>query len=152
MTMGLNPSDLFDAGCQLSFLAVMALTWGVPALLPRTRALDPDDHGTPAARLDALERRLEGPWKAAGRRVRRKLVGLVVASIVVWAAAIPLVALRFHTVSPIGILLNLPLIPVTTRGAVLSRGSRSARRWCGDLSASRRVGSAACCCGGRWRW
>ena len=114
ITMGMNPAHLFDAGCQLSFLAVMALFWGVPAVMPKPRSLDPDDHATPKARIDALERKLEGPWKRASRRIGRRLVEGLVASVVVWAAAIPLVAIWFHTVSPIGILLNLPLIPVTT--------------------------------------
>ena len=35
-------------------------------------------------------------------------------STVVWLAAMPLVALRFHIISPIGILLNIPLIPITS--------------------------------------
>ena len=114
ITMAINPSHLFDAGCQLSFLAVMVLFWGVPAVMPKRRVLEPDDHATPKARIDALERKLEPPWKPASRRFAWRLVEGLVASVVVWAAAIPLVALWFHTVSPIGILLNLPLIPLTT--------------------------------------
>ena len=43
----------------------------------------------------------------------------VVASAVVWLAALPLVAMRFHLVSPIGILLNIPLIPFTTAAMLL---------------------------------
>ena len=41
-------------------------------------------------------------------------VNSVVASTVIWMAAVPLVALRFHIVSPISILLNIPLIPITS--------------------------------------
>ena len=40
-------------------------------------------------------------------------------SAVVWLAALPLVALRFHLVSPIGILLNIPLIPLTSLALLL---------------------------------
>ena len=43
----------------------------------------------------------------------------VVASSVVWLAALPLVALRFHLVSPIGIILNIPLIPITSLALLL---------------------------------
>ena len=46
-----NPSDLFDVGCQLSFLAVAAILWWVPGVL-----------GWDAPELlplDALERKLE---------------------------------------------------------------------------------------------
>ena len=42
-------------------------------------------------------------------------------STVVWLAALPLVVLRFHMVSPIGILLNVPLIPLTSL-ALLAAG------------------------------
>ena len=42
------------------------------------------------------------------------MVNGVVASTVIWMAAVPLVALRFHIVSPISILLNIPLIPITS--------------------------------------
>jgi competence protein ComEC len=43
----------------------------------------------------------------------------IVTSTVVWLAALPLVALRFHIVAPIGILLNIPLIPITSAALLL---------------------------------
>ena len=43
----------------------------------------------------------------------------LVASAVVYLAALPLVALRFHLVSPIGVMLNIPLIPLTTAALLL---------------------------------
>ena len=49
------------------------------------------------------------------------MVDGVVASTVVWLAALPLVALRFHIVSPIGILLNIPLIPITSAALLAGR-------------------------------
>ena len=58
---------------------------------------------------------------------------------VVWLAALPLVAFRFHLVSPIGIFLNIPLIPLTSAAMLLGgslwccqrRGARSGARWRG---------------------
>ena len=44
----------------------------------------------------------------------------MIGSTVVWLAALPLVASRFHIVSLIGILLNIPLIPLTTAAMLLS--------------------------------
>ncbi len=44
----------------------------------------------------------------------------LIGSAVVWLAAWPLVALRFHLVAPIGILINLPLIPLTSLALLLS--------------------------------
>ena len=55
------------------------------------------------------------------RRFSAVLVQGVIVSLVVWLVALPLVALRFHLVSPIGILLNIPLIPLTSL-ALLAAG------------------------------
>jgi len=117
VTLGLNPADLFDVGCQLSFLAVAAIVWGaVPAAawVVRGRALDP---------LAALEREFEPGWKGRVRRAKNAAVTGLVVSAVVWLAALPLVALRFHLVSPIGVLLNLPLIPLTSAALLFSGAS-----------------------------
>ena len=58
VTLLLNPADLFDVGCQLSFLAVAAIVWGVPRGPRRgTRRCS-----TP---LDVLERRLEPWWRTS---------------------------------------------------------------------------------------
>jgi competence protein ComEC len=111
-TLLLNPTDLFDVGCQLSFLAVGAILWSVPSVLawgaPRL---------TP---LDVLERRLEPwgrrAWRTALAWLRAGIIGSTVISAIAW----PLVALRFHVVSPIGILLNIPLIPLTSLALLLS--------------------------------
>ena len=68
------------------------------------------------------------------------MVDGVVASTVVWLAALPLVALRFHLVSPIGILLNIPLIPLTSAALLLGGlGLAFAAVW-GPLGASSGLG------------
>ncbi|MFO0952167.1 MAG: ComEC/Rec2 family competence protein [Isosphaeraceae bacterium] len=113
VTLGLNPSDLFDVGCQLSFLAVAVIAWGVE---PVWRRVDPEPDP-----LTGLERRF-----ATGRRRWARIAWLWLAegltvSTVVWLVAVPLVALRFHLVSPIGVLLNVPLIPLTSL-ALLAAG------------------------------
>jgi competence protein ComEC len=117
VTLLLSPADLFDVGCQLSFLAVAAIVWGVGPAADRLRlgyySLTFRFQG-PESPLDALERKL-GPWWLRWLRRGRLAVwsGMVV-SLVVWLASWPLVALRFHVVSPIGILLNVPLVPLTS--------------------------------------
>jgi competence protein ComEC len=123
-TIALNPAHLFDAGCQLSFLAVAALVWGVPPVARRLGFEVPEgrpktykdrEMSQPARDpLDALERRLAPWWRRWARRAWEHLALGVVASTVVWLATLPLVALRFHIVAPVGALLNLPLIPITS--------------------------------------
>ena len=73
----------------------------------------------PRSRLDDLERLLEPEWRKTLRRVGAGMVDGTVASAVVWLAALPLVAFRFHLLSPIGILLNIPLIPLTSAAMML---------------------------------
>jgi competence protein ComEC len=114
MTLGLNPSFLFDIGCQLSFLAVAAIVWGFIPLWGWMRKME-----EPEA-LDALERSVEPRWKSALREVLWWAAEGLTMSTVVWLAAMPLVALAFHIVSPIGILLNVPLIPITSAALLLS--------------------------------
>ncbi|MBV8318942.1 MAG: ComEC/Rec2 family competence protein, partial [Planctomycetaceae bacterium] len=123
-TLALNPAHLFDIGCQLSFLAVAAIVWGVApathrlgwayaALMLRVRG--------PGGALDDLERKLEPWWKARMRRFSAMIVPGVIVSLVVWLVTLPLVTLRFHLVPPIGLLLNIPLIQLTSL-ALLAAG------------------------------
>jgi len=115
VTLGLNPADLFDAGCQLSFLGVGALVWVAGPAAARVAC------GRPADPLVALDRFYE----PAPVRVLRWAWGWVLrgllTSAVVWLVGAPLVALRFHLVSPVGVALNLPLIPMTS-AALLASG------------------------------
>ncbi len=111
-TLAYNPADLFDVGCQLSFLAVGVILWLVPAVLEWDAPV--------LTRLDVLERRLEPWWRMRRRMGFAYLRAGLIGSAVIWMAAWPLVALRFHLVSPIGILINIPLIPLTSLALLLS--------------------------------
>ncbi|WZO98307.1 ComEC/Rec2 family competence protein [Isosphaeraceae bacterium EP7] len=130
MTLAWNPSDLFDIGCQLSFLAVAAILWLVPRAIAAADSLARRPWripvlgrtiGGPLKPLDRLERFYEPAWKRLMRLLARSAWEGVALSTIVWLAALPLVALRFHIVSPIGIALNIPLIPLTSL-ALLAAG------------------------------
>jgi competence protein ComEC len=121
-TLAVNPSYLFDVGCQLSFLAIAALAWLVTPTVEALRRVAGAIHDRaigPRSPLDEVERHYEARWKKGIRSMSAHLVSGVVASTVVWLAALPLVALRFHIVAPIGILLNIPLIPITSTALLL---------------------------------
>lgn len=109
-TMLLNPAHVFDVGCQLSFLAVAAIAWGTK---PMASWLE-----RPLSPLDRLERRYQPWWRTQLRRWQATLAEGVLISCVVWVVTLPLVSLRFHLLSPIGILLNIPLIPITSLALV----------------------------------
>jgi competence protein ComEC len=122
LTLGINPTYLFDVGCQLSFLAIATLVWLVSPACALVRHIFEEIRCRwfgPRSALDDLERLLETKWRKALRRATGALFDGIVASTVVWLAALPLVALRFHLVSPIGILLNIPLIPLTSAAMLL---------------------------------
>mgnify|MGYP002623019434 FL=1 len=94
-----NPACLFHTGVQLSFLAVATLSCCADIYLTRP----PPD---PLDRLIAMSR----PWPYhAFRRGIRFGRDLVLASLFVWLIALPLVAHRFHVVTPIALVLN-PLV------------------------------------------
>jgi len=122
LTIVVNPAFVFDVGCQLSFLAVAALFWLLPPVREtskriaerlRERTIGPPD---PLAQLDPWSRSI--PRRAAGFVGRFAAEGMLV-SVVVWAAAAPLAAFRFHLFSQIGILLNIPLVPLMSLALML---------------------------------
>ncbi|WP_169972752.1 ComEC/Rec2 family competence protein [Tautonia rosea] len=117
-TMIVNPTSLFRIGWQLSFLAIAALILGVPPLMReierRMINLDPNENP-----LDVLERKLEPAWKRIGRRIALAPVLALMASAAVWLVTMPLIAWQFNVVAPIGILLNLPMIPMVSAAVIL---------------------------------
>jgi competence protein ComEC len=122
-TLCVNPMYLFDVGCQLSFLAIAVLAWILPPARTLVRQFCSkirDWFANPTSPLDELERHFEPKWQAMLRWAGRWLTDSVVCSLVIWLAALPLVALRFHLISPIGILLNIPLVLVTTIALLLA--------------------------------
>ena len=142
-TLGINPSFLFDIGCQLSFLAIAAIVWLVPPGL-RSGAAVPEMIRTPDLGPPVAARRAGATARAWWRRTRADerhgMVDGVVGSTVVWLAALPLVASRFHIVSPIGILLNIPLIPLTSIALLLSGAGAGAVGGLGSAGGPARLG------------
>ena len=100
-----NPSDLFNTGAQLSFLAVFAIlhatTW--LKLLQQQTSIESDDGPLEPSYL-----------RRAGKRVMHAIFEANMIGLAVWALTSPLVASEFHLVSPIGSLLTVLLVvPVT---------------------------------------
>lgn len=99
----LNPTDLFSAGCQLSFLAVALLYWGTSQWF--------------VADADALDRLIdEGrpAWQRCLRWLGRIVALSYAVTAVIWLASAPLVAGRYHLVSPAALVLGPPLILLTS--------------------------------------
>jgi competence protein ComEC len=103
-----NPTDLFRAGPQLSFLAAIVLTQHV------RRAPRSDDD--PLAQLVASRR---SPWRRRLRDFALVVGDMLVVSTLIFLVATPLVAYQFHVVSPIGLVLT-PLLALPVATALLS--------------------------------
>ncbi len=91
IVLGLRPGDLQSPGAQLSFLAVGALMWSAP----RAAGLVPVAEGRGV--IGAGLRRLVQTW----------LVGCVI-----WCATAPLVAAHFGLFAPVGLVINVLLVPL----------------------------------------
>jgi competence protein ComEC len=94
----MQPTDWFDPGCQLSFLSVAVLWWGLPFRLPQ--AADP---------LDRLRAQLRPTWEQGVRSLAGRLLAAYALTLAVWLALAPLLAADYHLVSPVALLLGPPV-------------------------------------------
>jgi competence protein ComEC len=109
VVLAMNPCDLFRVGPQLSFLAVVALTWAGVRFAPRP-IVDPLDRLI--AQTRAWHVRLARRWtQRAGQTAG---VGFCV-----WIATAPLVLWQFHLLSPATLVLT-PLLAVPISAALIS--------------------------------
>ena len=127
-----TPTDAFSVGAQLSFLAVAVILWqsgrhrlveNSDADSDRTAKEQPTSTDAklkqeqPAKRdlMEALEESLPTTWP-------RRLLQLtwhtlresVSISIFIWIFTAPVIAGQFHLISPVGVLANIPLLPVAS--------------------------------------
>jgi competence protein ComEC len=97
--IGLNPTDIFDPGCQLSFLSVAVLYWGT------TRWLQ-----APEDPLDRLIEESMPAWRRFLRWAAWQCVLAYAITSAVWLAVAPLISARYHLLSPIALLLGPPTV------------------------------------------
>ncbi|MFM9024722.1 MAG: ComEC/Rec2 family competence protein [Planctomycetaceae bacterium] len=124
-----RPAEVFSAGAQLSFLSTAVLV-GVAAALPRATV--------PSDPIERLIDRSRGPAERWLRCRGWQAWVLFVGGAAVWAATAPLVAARFHVVSPVGLVLNVLIAPLVA-GAMaagflcllVAPVSHLAAGWCG---------------------
>jgi competence protein ComEC len=101
-----NPSDLFDVGAQLSFLGVLAVLWASREIGKRQRR-------------ETIEATLLRHAEPTTIGTARNLVWTLLrdGALISATAALftmPLIAARFHMVSPISVVINIVLAPLST--------------------------------------
>ncbi len=98
----INPTDLFALGTQLSFLAVAAIQFGNRWIF--NRPTDP---------LQQLVQSTRSWPVRACQAVAENLRAAFVVSGLIWLISIPLVAISFHVLAPVGLVVNpLVLLPI----------------------------------------
>ena len=99
----LNPTDIFNAGCQLSFLSVAALYWGTSRWFRRNN--------------DPLERLVEPSrpvWQRFSLRLARAIGWSYAVTFVIWLCLLPLVVYHYQVFSLAGLVIGPPLALLTS--------------------------------------
>ena len=104
MTLTWEPSQVFQAGFQLSFLVVLCILLLLPPLRRWAERLTAPDPMLPEALLPRWRRLGQGPARYVG--------GLLPTSFAAWAGSLPLAAYYFHIVTPVSTLANIVAVPL----------------------------------------
>jgi len=99
-----DPLQLFDYGFILSFVAVGGIIMLYPALVACFRRISMKDEWADP----------ETSWLSPSSTWRKRLEELVGISAAAWLVTLPLIATVFHLISPIALLVNIVLVPLST--------------------------------------
>lgn len=91
-----NPMWLFDVGARLSFLAVLGMSWSLRVFQPLQRG---------------LSQIAETIWMGS---LLHSIASVQLLGFGIWVFTAPMIAAEFQIVSPVGFLLNVVLLPLTT--------------------------------------
>jgi competence protein ComEC len=105
LVLMLNPADVADLGCLLSFACVAALYWDFGRREARKREEDP---------LDALIEQSRPAWQRAIRSLGRMVVYSYAVGALLWVVVAPLAIQRNHYVPIAGLVIGPPVILCTS--------------------------------------
>jgi competence protein ComEC len=118
-----NPTDIFNTGCQLSFLAVAVLIWG--AGRKEKAEVDP---------LQKLIDESRSPLTVGLLRWLRWIGEFYLVNALVWLAVTPLVAGRYHLFSPVALVIGPPVVLFSSLALLLGFGLLLTAPWCPPLA------------------
>ncbi len=116
-----DPNQLFGAGFQLSFVVVLSIALLLPHF-ERWRAgwMQPDPFLPPELRPQ-WQRWLDAPL--------RLLTGNVATSLAAWLGSLPLVACYFHLLTPVSLIANVLIVPLSALALMSCCGSLLFGAW-----------------------
>jgi len=116
-----QPQQLFQASFQLSFFVVLSIALFMPPLEKfRDRLLAID----PLLAPDVIPK-----WKQVLRGFARMVLTSFVTSLAAWLGALPLTAYYFHIFSPVTLLANLIVVPMSSLALACNLGSLLCGDW-----------------------
>ena len=101
----LNPGDIANLGCQLSFLCVACLHWNSARQRARQAEVDPREQLIDASRP---------PWLRALRGLGRAFLATYLLTACMWLVTLPLIASRMHVVPAAALLIGPPVVCATS--------------------------------------
>ncbi|MGV3754974.1 MAG: ComEC/Rec2 family competence protein [Verrucomicrobiota bacterium] len=119
--LALDPQQLFQAGFQLSFMVVLSMGLLLPPVEEwRKRIFRPDP---------LLPEELRPRWQRWLDWPVRFVTMNATTSFAAWLGSLPLIAYYFHMVTPVSLIANLVLVPVSSLALMASFGSLLTA-WC----------------------
>ena len=116
-----DPAQLFQASFQLSFFVVLSIALFMPPLEKiRDRLLQIDP---------LLPRELLPRWQRWSYPVARLLLTWLAVSLAAWFGSWPLTAYYFHIFSPVTLLANLIIVPLSSAALAANLGSLVCGDW-----------------------
>jgi competence protein ComEC len=116
-----DPRQLFQTGFQLSFLVVLSLALLLPLFEQwLEQRLEPDEL-LPEELRPLWQRRLDQP-------VRLVMTNLMI-SLAAWLGSLPLIAYYFHLVTPVSLIANLLVVPLSSLALACNLGSLVCGDW-----------------------
>jgi ComEC/Rec2-related protein len=121
-----QPQQLFQPSFQLSFFVVLTIALVMPRLEKFRDRLLQTDPFLPRELLPRWRRWLEVPlhW----------LTTMTATSVAAWLGALPLTAYYFHLISPVTLLANVVVVPLSTLAPASALGSLAGGAWCPPLT------------------
>ena len=116
-----DPQQLFQASFQLSFFVVLSIALFMPPLeklRDRLLAIDP-----------LLAPDLIPKWLRLVRATARVVLTSLVTSLAAWLGSLPLTAYYFHLFSPVTLLANLVIVPMSSLALACNLGSLLCGDW-----------------------
>ena len=116
-----DPQQLFQASFQLSFFVVLSIALLLPPIEKIRRRLLETDPLLPPELRPRWRRRLDGPLHFVTTSFATSLAA--------WLGSLPLIACYFHLFTPISLLANLVIVPLSSLALACNLGSLLTAWW-----------------------